>query len=262
MTKVDGYLTALHQLADWDEYLRRESGLPGPRGNLELAAAVARAGAAPLLLRYAAIDAETAPTNTTGEFLAFCGVLGLGRMVAEGRSEYLARLRAAASDPRWRVREAAAMALQTIGDADVHAALAVAEEWSKGDWLEQRAAAAGLCEPRLLRQPTTAMHVLAILDRITGNLASSTDRRSDDYRTLRQGLAYCWSVAVAALPEAGKPAMEKWLGCEDRDVQWVMRENLKKNRLVRADPAWVEHWLGLQTQGRPFTDSSAAAAIS
>ncbi len=56
---------------------------------------------------------------------------------------------------------------------------------------------------------------------------------------LRKGLAYCWSVAVAAYPEAGKPAMEKWLANEDKDVRWIMRENLKKNRLVRMDAGWV-----------------------
>ena len=242
MTKSDGYLAALRQMPEWDDFLRRESGLPGPRGNLELAAVVARAGTEALFRRYAALDAETAPTNTPGEFLAFCGVLGLGRLVAEGRREYLASLRTAASDPRWRLREATAMALQTLGDANMGALLAVAEDWSRGNWLEQRAAAAGLCEPRLLREPASVRQVLVILDRITGNLAASPDHRSVDFRTLRQGLAYCWSVAVAALPEAGKPAMEKWLDYGDRDVQWVMRENLKKSRLVRMDPDWVRHW--------------------
>lgn len=242
MSKADDYLALLRQMAEWDDFLLRESGLPGPRGNLELAAAVARAGAEAQFLRFAALDAASAPTNTPGEFLAFCGILGLGRLVAEGRSEYLTNLRTAASDPRWRLREAAAMALQAIGDANMPALLAVAEDWSQGNWLEQRAVAAGLCEPRLLHEPATVKHVLAILDRITGNLAASADRRSDDFRTLRQGLAYCWSVAVAALPEAGKPAMEKWLDYGDHDVQWVMRENLKKSRLVRMDATWVQQW--------------------
>ncbi|MDP3046010.1 MAG: hypothetical protein Q8O07_00840 [Chloroflexota bacterium] len=90
MTKSDGYLAVLRQMPEWDDFLRRESGLPGPRGNLELAAAVARAGTEAQFRRFAALDAGTAPTNTPGEFLAFCGVLGLGRLVAEGRRECLA----------------------------------------------------------------------------------------------------------------------------------------------------------------------------
>jgi hypothetical protein len=46
-------------------------------------------------------------------------------------------------------------------------------------------------------------------------------------------------VAVVALPDAGKPLMEKWLASPDPDIRWIMRENLKKNRLVKMDAAWV-----------------------
>ncbi len=56
---------------------------------------------------------------------------------------------------------------------------------------------------------------------------------------LRKGLGYCWSVAVAALPEPGKARMERWLASDDPDVRWIMRENLKKARLQRLDPEWV-----------------------
>jgi hypothetical protein len=66
------------------------------------------------------------------------------------------------------------------------------------------------------------------------------DRSNPDFRALRKGLGYCWSVAVAALPELGKPLMEKWLGNPDRDIQWIMKTNLKKNRLVRMDADWVD----------------------
>jgi len=36
--------------------------------------------------------------------------------------------------------------------------------------------------------------------------------------------------------------MEKWLGHTGTDVRWVMLQNLRKNRLSRADAAWVQHW--------------------
>ena len=36
--------------------------------------------------------------------------------------------------------------------------------------------------------------------------------------------------------------MEKWLVSPDPDIRWIMRENLKKNRLVRMDAAWVARW--------------------
>jgi len=49
-------------------------------------------------------------------------------------------------------------------------------------------------------------------------------------------------VVVAAAPEQGKRLMEKWLASPDPAIQRLMQENLKKNRLVRLDPAWVTKW--------------------
>jgi hypothetical protein len=108
--------------------------------------------------------------------------------------------------------------------------------------LEQRAAAAALCEPRLLVKPAQVEQVLRILDQITSSLLNVEDRKSAEFQALRKGLAYCWSVAVAAHPKAGKPLMEKWLASDDKDVSWIMRQNLKKNRLARMDAGWVARW--------------------
>ena len=44
MSKRETYRAILRDMPDWDAYLLRESGLPGPRGNLELAQAVADEG--------------------------------------------------------------------------------------------------------------------------------------------------------------------------------------------------------------------------
>ena len=53
-------------------------------------------------------------------------------------------------------------------------------------------------------------------------------------------MGYCWSVAVAGCPEQGKRAMERWCKSDDPDVLWIMKENLKKDRLARMDKDWVE----------------------
>ena len=239
MTKREAYAIQLQACSDWGAFLRAHSGLPGPRGNLELAQAAADAGTARQFREWLRQDPIRAPTNTPGEFVAVCGVIGHGRLLAEGRASACAVLRAAASDPRWRVREAVAMGLQRLGASDMGELLRVVEPWARGAPLEQRAAAAALCEPALLRDPRHAGRVLRLLDRITRSLARSQDRRADDFRILRQGLGYCWSVAVAAAPEAGKPLLEKWLESRDPDVQWVVRENLGKARLQRTDRRWV-----------------------
>ena len=57
--------------------------------------------------------------NSPEEFLACCGVLGLGKLLVQGQSARLDTLHLFASDPRWRTREAVAMALQAYGRADM-----------------------------------------------------------------------------------------------------------------------------------------------
>lgn len=239
MNKSDAYRAKLKTLKNWDALLMKESGLPGPRANLELVQVVADLGNEDLFLRYVTIDAET---NTPQVFLAVCGVVGLGRLVVEGKRKHMKTLRAFASDSRWRMREAVAMALQRLGDADMDALLREMEKWSTGNLLEKRAAIAALCEPRLLRESKQVERVLDILDDATQSIAQEQNRTSDEFQTLRKGLAYCWSVAVAALPAQGKKKMEKWFASDDRDIRWIMRENLKKDRLRRADATWVEKW--------------------
>ena len=50
------------------------------------------------------------------------------------------------------------------------------------------------------------------------------------------GSVRAWSVAVAALPAEGFPAFERWALVDDRDIRWVVRENLRKKRLIALDP--------------------------
>jgi hypothetical protein len=238
MGKVDNYREILSKVDDWDEYLRAESNLPGPRGNLELAHAAADLGDRERFEHFLTFDPQRAPVNSPDEFLAFCGVEGLGRLIAEGQSDLWPVLRNYASDPRWRIREAVAMALQRVGQVDMDLLLEKLQAWVTGDWLEMRAAAAGLAEPVLLQEEKHILRALEILDRITAAVESAQER-DENFKTLCKGLGYCWSVVVAALPTQGKQSMEKWLSSTDKDVRHIMKENLKKNRLVRMDKDWV-----------------------
>lgn len=243
--KVDQYRKELRDCADWPAYLKANSHLPGPRGNLELAEAVYLEGSRDLFTSLIADDSPEILENTPGVFAVFCGILGLGRLLGEGELKWLPTLRAYANDPRWRVREAVAMALQKFGGADLNGLLAQMREWAEGSLLEQRAVVAALCEPALLFNPAVVKAVLEILDRITEALSRAQERKGDDLRALRQTLGYGWSVVAAADMAQGKAAMERWFASPDPYVRWVMRENLKKKRLERADTVWVEKWKGL-----------------
>jgi hypothetical protein len=72
----------------------------------------------------------------------------------------------------------------------------------------------------------------------------SQNTKSEDFKH-QKGLAYCWSVAAAAHPEKGKKLIEKWVKSKDKDVIWVMKQNLKKNRLIKMDKEWVSRQLKL-----------------
>ncbi len=216
-----------------ESYLKANSGLPGPRANLELVEAVGEEADADLLWRLSA---------SSDEFLALCGTAGLGRLVATDPT-VLPWLKELAEDPRWRVREGVAIALQHFGRADMPGLITEMEAWSKAGPLAQRAAAAAVCEPALLKKADEVKRVLQILDHITRSIAATRERKHEGFRVLRQAMGYCWSVAAAANPEAARPLLEKWLHSSDPDVAWVMKSNLGKARMralarsLRGGPA-------------------------
>src|SRR5215207_1002347 len=217
--------------AEWIPYLRRNSGLPGPRANLELAQAVADEGDETMFETLLSSDEE---------YLVMCGAIGLGRLLVDGAgAEPQVRLRSLAADRRWRVREGVAMALQRLGDADMAGLHDLVSRWAADpDPLVQRAAVAGLCEPRLLREPADAARAVELCSRITDSLAARPpdERRSDGVRALRKALGYCWSVAVAADPPNGLPGFLALSRSGDPDVAWIVREIAKKARLTAVLP--------------------------
>jgi len=231
MGRREEYRHALHCMTEPERtaYLDHHSGLPGPRGNLELIQAAADEGDAVWFEMLA---------GSADEFHATTGAVGLGRLLAQEPDDYfMHRLYDLASDPRWRVREGVAMALQRLGDADPARLWILARAWAADpDPLVQRAAAAGVCEPRLLRPAGAAAVALEVCETITSLLAARPreQRRSDAVRSLRQTLGYCWSVAVAAAPDAGLPRFAALAGNPDPDIAWIVRENAKKARLVRV----------------------------
>ena len=240
MKKAEKYRQVLADLEDWEPYLLAESGLPGPRANLELVQVVADMGDQVLFDRLLAHGPTEAPVNTPDEFLALCGVVGLGKLLAAGQTSELDRLKEYANDPRWRMREGVCMALQRYGQQDLEGLTGAMEKWSSGTLLERRAAACALCHPEMLRDQAFAKRVLRLLNEITSTILVEPDRSREAFKSLRKGLGYCWSVAIAAFPEEGKPVFETWLLSQDKDVRWIMKENLRKARLKRMDAEWLE----------------------
>ncbi len=222
-----------------------ESGLPGARGNLELIAAIADVADAATVLAWAAEGPDVVGGNEPRTVLVVAGIVGLGRLLSdgwrrrEGRRDLVERLRELAADPRWRIREGVAMAIQRWAGSDPEAAFSTAEAWSSDEPLIQRAAVAAVCEPALLTEQPFARRAVDLVDSITADLASKPGRRGADIDALQKALGYGWSVAIVGDPATGRPAFERWFESADPTIRWIVRENLKKARLARLDATWV-----------------------
>jgi len=228
MTKVDDHRAALAGRSEWMPYLDANSGLPGPRGNLELVAACGE---------EADVHRAEQLIASGDEFATVCGLVALGRHLGQGGDVHLDVLHLHASGSCWRVREGVAMALQRAADDDPGRAFAIADRWAADpDPLVRRAAVAAVCEPRLLRTETHAARAVALVDRVTVDLAASAldERRSPPVRTLRQALGYGWSVVIAAHPADGLSRFGRLEASDDPDIAWIVRENRKKARFKRA----------------------------
>ena len=240
------------RLSELRVLLEKNSGLPGPRGNLELAHSFAASVAGMRLAEWqwdfltatAAMSITKAPVNSAKEFLPFCATLALGALLGDGlprprRRAALAALAAAGEDRRWRMREAAAMGLQLVGERDPALLREIVADWLPGaSFLTMRAIAAGLAHPPLLKDPDFALFALATARPLLAALSRSgaKERTEESFKILRQGLGYALSVFVAANPGEGFPLMRRIAAVRDPDTAWVIRENLKKKRISEPFP--------------------------
>jgi hypothetical protein len=230
VTRIEAEREAFCAASDREAYLRVNSHLPGPRSNLELLAGAAEEVDRDWVLRWAAAPAGGDPTDV---FVISVGLVALGRFASGGEQAALPLLRQRAQDGEWRIREAVAMALQRLGEASLEMLAEVVREWAAGPPLVQRAAVAAVAEPRLLRDGRLLPVALEVLDAATASVAAAPDRTAPEVRVLRQALGYAWSVVIAADVDRAWPRFAALAASDDRDVAWIVRENLKKNRLRR-----------------------------
>ncbi|WP_243670770.1 hypothetical protein [Methanoculleus chikugoensis] len=104
------------------------------------------------------------------------------------------------------------------------------------------AVAGGIAEPDLLAEPDLAEAALRFHRKILIRIYTAKERRSEAFRALRKSLGYTLSVVIAALPPTpGFEYLRQLATLDDQDIRWIVRENLKKNRLEKQYPETVQH---------------------
>lgn len=228
------------------DYLLKNSNLPGPRANLELLYAFSKNAPIQVIEACLAYNHESL-SNSPEEFVVMCGVVGYCVNCISSFTEKKDKLdevneclKTFANHSSWRIRESVAIGLQEIAkQTDIYEILHFIEPWCKGTYYEQRAMVATICEPALLKNQTANLVVFDYLLSVTLPFNTYTGPLSDDQKSLRKALAYGWSVAIVACPDQGKHHFETLLDIKGKHIQWLIKENLKKNRLIKMDQEWV-----------------------
>jgi hypothetical protein len=229
-------------------YLRDQSRLPGVRANLELAQdfshllsflAPAFYRETRTLLSHLVRDEEKVVSNSPGEFVFMCGVLASGACVAEipeWREEVFSQLTQYARSLSPRVREVTALALQKLLVAAPDETFPMLMDLlDQGDCLQLRACVTAISEPALLHS-IEFIEVALVMQRVaieSLHALPPTERKRADVRILRQALGYTLSVVTAARPNDGFALMCEIATWNDPDINWILRENLKKRRLAK-----------------------------
>lgn len=245
-------------IAALEDYLIDHSSLPGKRANLELvdafAAEVTAICHAPhislnqsyislqwllwrLLNRYPPALFGDDPDSPL-QMPQLCAAVAMGEWAVAFQHIELgvSTLLDLAGSSLWRIREGVAMGFQHMLDGAWNSTYRrISRRCVDATAYEWRAFVAGIAEPRLLTDPLHAQDALDLHYNALAHLRrlSPEMRRSDPVRTLRQALGYSVSVVVAAAPDAGFAQMQAWALWADPDVTWIIRENLKKNRLSK-----------------------------
>jgi len=226
------------------ENLIQNSKLPGKRANLELLYTFANSATdqeVELCYKYKYSDLN----NTPEEFIVMCGVLGYCVLNKSNPQNALDRIEEYAISSSWRVREAVAMGIQELALNDSKVLIETLDQWSMGNEKVKRAIIAGLCEPKVLKNKYILENTFRYLRQFTDELSLCSVKLTEEQKILRKALGYAWSVAIVENESIGTSLFETLINNDNKNIRWIVKNNLKKKRLEKMNADWVKNMIGI-----------------
>ncbi len=238
--KTHSHASSRKSPQQWIRYLERQSGFQDEEIDLGLVQQACQSGNEPLFREWIQVSESKAPPNSPGEFVAMCGAAGLGRLVAQGKTEYYATLRKLSNDPRERVRMGVVIAIQEIGKRDFEGLMGELNTWKRGTVLERQVAVAGLCAPSLWKEETPVLATLLFLKDVIDSIPSLEQHPAcPSFGSLRTELVRGLGLIIAARPALGEPLFEAMRRRTDPYIRSILEETLNESSLKQTDPVWT-----------------------
>jgi len=237
--------------------LEKHSGLPGPRANLELAVALgdaaADAGAAgrKLLLEWAQLGPDEAPHGARAEYVPVAALCALGVVAVrpDERQRCVAVLHDAALDSRWRLREAAALGLQRLGELETPALVEVLQPWVDEADLVVRLVMVTTAHPPILHEAGVRALGWDAAERALERVRRRRTESAETLRVLTAALSFVPSVYTAAEPRENFRRLGRWAEAHEPAVKKIVVANLRKARLAKRHPDECERVAEALTSG-------------
>lgn len=222
--------------------LRRHSNLPGVRANVGLAEAFGEEMGTrgkpydALLDRMLRLDADRAPGGTELEFLPLCAVYGIaarGARDPKARKRAFERLREAADDLRFRVRDAVAIGLVKIGTQAPEETLAELQSWDDG-YMYGASTLQALATPVFLDLLSDGEAVADVLDKVFA-LAKGAPRSAErypGYKSLIDALAVTPGVVAGRFGSVVFDRMVTWSTVKEPMLREAIEKSLKSTKLA------------------------------
>ena len=226
------------------DFLIANSGLPGPRGNLTLAAEASRLIARDWIAKRGFLKCLIVGWSTSGdEYLMFVAHSAIGHILSSNSGEEdwaVPILYEANFSKLWRAREGVTFALEALLENRADLALRLIEEWCKSqDPIVVRNSIVALAHPTQLRRNRVQLDALERYNGIGMEMVAKPKNAGDDVKMLAKSLGFTLSVAAEA-DEDYLAQFEKWIDGNVKVWRTIIRENLTKARIAKKYPESVE----------------------